>query len=74
MARRVINLLDPLRDYPDMMGVQDICELAGCGRTAASRFIRENGGVAINPGSGREVWKIHKEYVRKALNIPQCIA
>lgn len=66
--------LDPLWKYPEMMSVQDVAEFAGIGATCATTFVQRNGGVKVIEGAKRSVWRIHKEYVRKAFNLPQAIA
>ena len=71
---RITELTDPMRHYPDMMSVQDICDFAQIGRTAATNFIQRHGGVKLDgAGQKRSSWRIHKEYVRKFFNVPQNI-
>lgn len=74
MARRnnVREIFDPMRAYPDMMGVKDMQELAGMGYATALAFIQTHGGVQIGHGKTAP-WKVHKELVRKALNIPRVV-
>lgn len=72
MGKR-IQLLDPMRDWPDMMSVKDIMEFAGIGQTAATTFIQNHGGVKVTEGGVRSSWRIHKEHVRKAFNVPRTI-
>lgn len=79
MARRgkrddIFMILDPLRDYPEMMGAKDIAAFAGISETSALLWIQRNGGVAVIKGKQRNVWKIHKEYVRQAFNLPRVSA
>ncbi len=70
----VFLILDPLRGYPEMMSVDDIAEFAGIGRTSATTFIQKNGGVKVISGGKRSSWRIHKEYVRRAFNLPRTTA
>ena len=65
-----VTMLDPMRDWPDMMSVKDVAQFAGIGITAATNFIQRNGGVKVTEGGVRSSWRIHKEYVRKAFNVP----
>ena len=68
---KIVNMMDPLWKYPEMMSVNDICEFAQIGRTAASNFIQRHGGVKLDgTGTARSSWRIHKEYVRRFFNVP----
>ena len=40
MARKTIQMMDPMREWPEMMSVKDIQEFAGIGQTAATTFIQ----------------------------------
>lgn len=68
-----IQFLDPMREWPDMMSVKDVQAFAGLGQTAATNFIQRNGGVKVTEGGVRSSWRIHKEHVRRALNVPRQI-
>ena len=71
MARKTIQMMDPMREWPEMMSVKDIQEFAGIGQTAATTFIQKHGGVKVTEGGVRSSWRIHKEHVRKAFNVPR---
>ena len=78
MARKgnnnLFSVLDPLRGYPEMMSPRDVAEFAGIGLTTATAFVQRNGGVKVTAGGKRSSWRIHKEYVRQAFNLPRDIA
>ena len=67
-------VLDPLYGYPEMMSTQDVAEFAGISEGSALKWIQENGGVIVVKGKVRNVWRIHKEYVRRQFNIPRITA
>ena len=73
MKHKRVSLMDPMREWPDMMSVKDICEFANIGQTAATNFIQSHGGVKVTDGGVRSSWRIHKEYVRKAFNVPRTV-
>ena len=66
--------LDPLWNYPEMMSAKDIAEFAGIGESTALTWIQKNGGIIVVKGQKRNTWRIHKEYVRKAFNLPRITA
>ena len=66
--------LDPLGGYPEMMAVLDVAEFAGISQGCARKWVQENGGVIVTHGKQRDTWRIHKEYVRKAFNVPRITA
>lgn len=66
--------LDPLWGYSEMMSAKDIAEFAGISEASALKWIQENGGVIVVKGKVRNVWRIHKEYVRRAFKLVKRIA
>lgn len=81
MARKakkadLFDILDPLRGYAEMMSVDDVAEFAGLGKTSAATWIQHNGGIKMQLGGTgqRYTWRIHKEYVRRAFNLPRASA
>lgn len=74
MARRnnVREIFDPMRAYPDMLSVSDIRQLVNCSENTALSFMAKYGGVRLGEGK-RAHWRIHKEVVRKVLNIPRVV-
>ena len=74
LKNNVFAILDPLREYAEMMSVQDVAEFAGISEQSAMKFVQEHGGVIVVKGKIRNVWRIHKEYVRQAFNVPKVIA
>lgn len=66
--------LDPLGGYPEMMGAQDIAEFAGISEGSARKWMQEHGAVIVVKGQKRDIWKIHKEYVRQGFNVPRISA
>ena len=73
-SENTFALLDPLYGYPEMMSAKDISEFAGIGENSALKWIQENGGVIVVKGKVRNVWRIHKEYVRRQFNLPRITA
>lgn len=73
VRRPPVQIMDPMRSWPDMMSVQDVMAFANLGQTAATNFIQRNGGVKVTEGGKRSSWRIHKEYVRKAFNVPRFV-
>ena len=79
MARRrktddVFLALDPLGKYPEMMGAVDVAEFAGISEGSARKWMQEHGAVIVVKGQKRDVWRIHKEYVRRGFNVPRISA
>ena len=66
--------LDPLWEYPEMMSAKDIAEFSGISESSALLWIQRNGGVILIKGQKRNGWKVHKEYVRRAFNLPPITA
>lgn len=66
--------LDPLWGYPEMMSAKDIAEFAGISEGSALKWIQENGGVIVVKGKVRNVWRIYKEYVRRAFKLVKTTA
>ena len=67
-------VLDPLYGYPEMMSAQDVAGFAGISEPSALKWMQEHGGVIVVKGKVRNVWRIHKEYVRRQFNIPRITA
>ena len=70
----VFSLLDPLRDYPDMMSPQDVADFAGISESAARTWVQKHGGVIVIKGKKRDTWRIHKDFVRQGLNLPKAVS
>ncbi len=66
--------LDPLWGYSEMMSAKDIAEFAGISEASALKWIQENDGVIVVKGKVRNVWRIHKEYVRRAFKLVKTTA
>ncbi len=73
-SENTFAVLDPLSGYPEMMSAQDIAEFAGICEHSALKWMQENGGVMVIKGQFRNVWRIHKEYVRRQFNLPRITA
>ena len=69
----VFSPLDPLWGYPDMMSPQDVADFAGISESAARAWVQKNGGVIVIKGKKRDTWRIHKDYVRKGMNLPKAV-
>ena len=65
--------MDPLWGYPDMMSPKDVADFAGISESAARAWVQQHGGVIVIKGQKRDTWRIHKDNVRKGLNLPRAV-